>query len=311
LALWKAALTVAFVLPAVSGSAHRGSDQTGLRGVIQGDDARTSVDTMAHWLTQNADPRQPRETDQYLRTTAEYALKARNEIKVAGEVPEDIFLEFVLPYRLVDEPVDNFRKSFYDVLAPSAKKAENLTSAVKDIVPRIFTELRASKEVMRDKANDTAVVFKSNQTPAVMAPISETLLAGYASCTGTSILIVDALRSVGIPARVVGTPEWNIPTKGNHNWVEVWTGEGEDGWHFFDASEHNPVSLDKGWFFPGNTQHASKDDPMHKIYTATWSEDATDSEYPLTWRTPFVNWRAKDRTDFYLAASNSATATTA
>jgi len=300
-----AVLALAFVMPAVSGAAHRG-DQTGLNGVLQGD-STTTVAAAMQWLSDNADPRQPQQTEQFLRTNAEYALKARNEIPVAKGVPEDIFLEFVLPYRLLDEPVDNFRQPFYDVLAPSAKNANNLESAVKDIVPRIFTELRASQEVMGDKANDTAVVFKGNQTPAIMAPISETLTRGYASCTGTSILIVDGLRSVGIPARVVGTPEWNIPTKGNHNWVEVWTGEGtSDGWHFFDASEHNPVTLDKGWFVPGNTQHASKDDPMHMIYAATWSEKKTDSEYTLTWRDPFVNWRGKDRTDFYLAAANAA-----
>lgn len=33
---------------------------------------------------------------------------------------------------------------------------------------------------------------------------TQVIAAGYASCTGLSIFLVDALRSVGIPARVAG-----------------------------------------------------------------------------------------------------------
>ena len=63
-----------------------------------------------------------------------------------------------------------------------------------------------------------------------------TLAFGYASCTGVSIFFIDALRSVGIPARIAGTPAWNsVYTNGNHNWLEVWTGE-TDGWQFIEAA---------------------------------------------------------------------------
>ena len=55
----------------------------------------------------------------------------------------------------------------------------------------------------------------------IFYPMS-TMVFGYASCTGISILYVDALRSVGIPARLVGTPAWHgKENDGNHNWVEV------------------------------------------------------------------------------------------
>merc|ERR1712110_657166 len=80
------------------------------------------------------------------------------------------------------------------------------------------------------------LVFKANQTPMVMAPVTETLRLGYASCTGMSILVANALRSVGIPARIVGTALWNRPEGGNHNWVEFWTGEQDGGWHYMDAA---------------------------------------------------------------------------
>jgi len=73
---------------------------------------------------------------------------------------------------------------------------------------------------------------------------------GYASCTGVSILYVDALRSVGIPARVAGTPAWNGVTPSldvNHNWVEVYLGvdpdctaDCGDGWYINEAYPAGP-----------------------------------------------------------------------
>eukprot|EP00931_Biecheleriopsis_adriatica_P106252 TRINITY_DN80739_c0_g1_i1.p1 TRINITY_DN80739_c0_g1~~TRINITY_DN80739_c0_g1_i1.p1 ORF type:complete len:305 (-),score=72.45 TRINITY_DN80739_c0_g1_i1:14-928(-) len=299
LALWKIATAVLLGAADAAITSSRHDDDAASK-------VRLAVDPAVNWLRMNADPQQLEVSEEYLRKNALFALKAREEIPVAKDVPEELFLEEVLPYRTVDEPVDDWREAFFQVLAPHAKKATSLRSAVEDIVPRIFTELRASDKVLK-VPSISPVAFKGNSTPAMMAPISETLSGGYASCTGQSILIVDGLRSVGIPARVVGTPMWNVKTRddgggGNHNWVEVWTGEGSsDGWHFFDAADHSPVTLDKAWFVPGNTKFATKAS-IHGIYSAEWV--AGDAEYPLTWREPARLWRAKDRTSFYLAMSN-------
>ena len=45
------------------------------------------------------------------------------------------------------------------------------------------------------------VVFKSSQTPLIFDPMS-IIVFGYASCTGVSIFLVDALRSLGVAARM-------------------------------------------------------------------------------------------------------------
>lgn len=91
-------------------------------------------------------------------------------------------------------------------------------------------------------------------TPRVYDPMS-TLLFGYASCTGVSILYVDALRSIGVPARVTGTPAWHGgpggasgPPQGNHNWVEVWLGADGSagaggGWAFIEGLPAGGVRL--------------------------------------------------------------------
>ena len=52
-----------------------------------------------------------------------------------------------------------------------------------------------------------SIVFKGGQTPLIYDPMS-VMIFGYASCTGVSIVYIDALRSIGIPARLAGTPAW-------------------------------------------------------------------------------------------------------
>ena len=69
---------------------------------------------------------------------------------------------------------------------------------------------------------------KPNQSP------SESIEQSRATCTGLSIILVDACRSVGVAARVVGTPLW-ANKRGNHTWTEIW----DDGWHFTGSDEYN------------------------------------------------------------------------
>merc|ERR1712072_1226485 len=111
------------------------------------------------------------------------------------------------------------------------------------------------------------IKFKGEQTPLIYDPMS-VIDYGYASCTGLSILLVDALRSVGVPARIAGTPAWhgNV-SDGNHNWVEVWLGPGQglhgEAWSFIESkpaggNENFTDPCDK-WFcnpshFDGKTE---------------------------------------------------------
>jgi hypothetical protein len=99
---------------------------------------------------------------------------------------------------------------------------------------------------------------KSSIPPSARRPIkarSKRWSSGLASCTGLSILLIDACRSVGIPARLVGTPMW-ADNRGNHTWVEIWDG----GWHFIGAAEPDPKGLDHAWFEHDASQ-ALKDSP--------------------------------------------------
>ena len=92
------------------------------------------------------------------------------------------------------------------------------------------------------KFSGCATHFEPNQTPAIMDPMSARAF-GHASCTGMSIYMSSALRTIGIPARVVGTPAWhNHKADGNHNWIEIYmpglnSKDVHDPWLFFGPKE--------------------------------------------------------------------------
>jgi len=241
---------------------------------------------LKEWLTQHRPTLQTLAEKKVMEENAQYAAAARNQIKVAQEVPKDLFLHYVLPYQHFDEPVDNWRPKFFNALKPKVMNAKTLHEAADKTI------LHAWKDLGKP------VTFKSNCTPSIMAPVSETLKFGHASCTGCSIFVADALRAVGIPARVVGTPEWNVPTGGNHNWVEVWTGEGKDGWHFFDAVPSNKVEWDTAWFMSSNVKQAVAGG-KHGIYAPVWDSSMTQVQYPITWRDTPRSLPGIDRTAFY------------
>ena len=125
--------------------------------------------------------------------------------------------------------------------------------------------------------------LKPNQSPQESARI------GYASCSGLSIILVDACRAVGIPARVVGTPLWTDGS-GNHTWAEVWDRQ----WYFVGAAEPGP--LDQTWF-ADNAAAADDAKPLNRIYAATFDPDAP--VFPLVWAPDQQDVRGRDVTAFY------------
>lgn len=117
------------------------------------------------------------------------------------------------------------------------------------------------------------IYFKSGQTPLIFDPMS-TIAYGYASCTGISILFCNALRAVGIPARVVGTPAWyGNSTNGNHNWVEVYVGGGDEDQND-DDDDHPESNIDDedehSWKFlegiPANPSDTLNGDPCQRWF---------------------------------------------
>ena len=209
------------------------------------------------------------------------------EIKLAYEVwnksawkhsiPKEIFLNNVLPYANINERRDTWRKDFNERFAPLTDGATSPALAAARINQKLFPLIKVKYSTQRPKAD---------QSPY------ESMKSGTASCTGLSILLIDACRAVGIPARFVGTPLWSDKS-GNHSWVEIW----DNGWHFTGAAEPNGDELDKAWFV-GRASTAVRDNEMNAIYAVSFQK--TPVNFPLVWDRSIDYVSAVNVTDRYI-----------
>ncbi|MFM8723960.1 MAG: transglutaminase-like domain-containing protein, partial [Planctomycetaceae bacterium] len=136
------------------------------------------------------------------------------------------------------------------------------------------------------------VKYSTQRKKADQSPL-ESMESGLASCTGLSVLLVDACRAVGIPARIVGTPLWS-DNSGNHTWVEIW----DNGWHFTGACEPTGNVLDQGWFID-RASKAVRDERRHAIYAVTFRKNG--QTFPMVWARDNTDVFAVNVTDRYTA----------
>ena len=173
---------------------------------------------------------------------------------------EELFFNDVLPYASLDETRERWRPEFYNKCRAIVAKASTATEAVQAINSKIFNLINVHYNTGRKQPN---------QSPA------ESIAQGRATCTGLSIILVDACRSVGIASRVAGTPLWTN-NRGNHTWSEIWDG----GWHFTGSDEYNAAGLNRGWFV-GAAAKADKSNWEHSIYATSWKK--TGTRFPMVW----------------------------
>lgn len=193
-----------------------------------------------------------------------------------ADVPKEIFLNNVLPYASVTEQREPWRRDFRERLAPLVQEAATPSQAAAILNQQIFPLLNVRYSTQR---------ARPDQSPL------ESIQSGLASCTGLSILLIDACRAVGVPARFVGIPLWSDKS-GNHSWVEIW----DQGWHFTGAAEPTGDQLNQAWF-TGRAGTAQRDDPLHAIYAVSFQR--TPIAFPLAWDRGRADVWAVNVTDRY------------
>lgn len=210
-----------------------------------------------------------------LSENVEYAYKAKEQFSWAQTIPDSVFLNDVLPYVCMNETRETWRKDFFERFSPYVQNCNTIYEAIDSINRNIRDELLVDYNTKRKRPD---------QSP------SESISQGMASCSGLSILLTDALRAVGIPSRVAGTPNWH-DNRGNHNWSEVWA----DGqWYF---TEYYPdKQLNRAWFF-ADAGKATKGDRQHAIYAASFKP--AETSFPLVWNRKINYVHAYDVTDRY------------
>lgn len=152
------------------------------------------------------------------------SLQARQEMPWGESIPEEEFLHFVLPLRVNNENLDNFREVMYPEIKERIQGMDMKQAALE------------INHWCHEKVNYRGT---DSRTSAPLSTVKKT----FGRCGEESTFTVTAMRTVGIPTRQVYTPRW-AHTDDNHAWVEVWI----DGqWHYLGACEPD-VDLDMGWF---------------------------------------------------------------
>lgn len=261
-----------------------------------------AINAAAGFLKAHRPSRDARLSDQFFATQASNALSAMQEAPWAGQVPDDVFYEYVLPYCVLDEPRDEL----------FASEFHHLRKRCMPLILGAHTPLDAALLLNEQMWEEFGVVFAPNLSPTYLSP-SAVRAHGAASCTGLSILCILACRSCGVPARAAGVLDWgegNPP--GNHVWVEVWS---DGAWHYFGAAE--PTRANQTWFSErlqgprGPTVLASAFGGR-STPTWTWRESAGARvreerrwSFPLPWRDREHECAAVDVTERYRHTSES------
>ena len=137
---------------------------------------------------------------------------------------EETYLNYVLFHRVNEEEIATCRSLFHSEMKARISG---------------MNEMAAAQEVNFWCAEHVAYQASDNRTSSAIAVYQK----GTGRCGEESVFVVNALRSVGIPARQVYAPRWSH-TDDNHAWVEICQ---DNVWYFMGACEPEPV-LNRGWF---------------------------------------------------------------
>jgi hypothetical protein len=174
----------------------------------------------------------------YLLEHIHYTSLAANRYKWMKLIPEDVFLAYVLPYRVSSEPMVSHRRYFFEQLSPLVVNGSDMFEV----------SFQVNLWLGGERKNSPARVHFEPGEARNKSPFG-TLLSGQGRCGELTIALVSALRAVGVPARSVYTPSW-VKSENNHAWTEFWA---EDGWYAISSGHPSIESAvagapRKAWF---------------------------------------------------------------
>lgn len=203
-------------------------------------------------------------------------LAAAESLSWEGEsIPADIVRAHLQADRVLTELPCDWRATVSGIFRP--------------LVAHCRTAREATLHIAANMTAATGVYYSRERRKAEMNAL-EALAEKKVSCSGQSILLVCALRSVGIPARAVGVMTWNH-VRGNHTWVEAWV---DGGWQMI---EFNEKDFNTPWVMEGIGM-LNPDKLSQRIYAVAASP--TGRYFPPIFGA-FNRIPAEDVTERYLA----------
>ncbi len=196
----------------------------------------------------------------------------------SNQIPGQIAADALHPDTVLDEQPCDWRPVLAPLFSPLVADCTTPREAVLRIAASIGTATGVYYSMERRKPGMNAL---------------EALAEKKVSCTGQSILLVCALRSIGIPARAVGVLTWNH-IQGNHTWVEAWF---DGAWHMIEFNE-------KDFNTPWVMEYIGMLDPRHpyqRIMAASPSGKGTWVPADIAAKLGHRNLPAEDVSERYLS----------
>ncbi|MDR0348097.1 MAG: transglutaminase-like domain-containing protein, partial [Tannerella sp.] len=216
-------------------------------------------------------------TADYLMNNIELSFKVWNEQPWGKNVPFDVFCEEILPYRIANEPLENWREK---VLVNFSKLNRTFKQQ---------PELTAVEACIRVNLQLPKLKLSNQPLPSMNYSMIMTALRG--TCKEMTALTVFTMRALGIPVTREWTPKWPRRNVG-HLWNSVYDGSGHVG---------RQISFMGTEAIPGISHHGARM-PKSKVYRLTYARqnniNAKNVDVP-----PQLNYSCmKDVTEEYVAA---------
>lgn len=257
-----------------------------------------------------------------------WAFHSREMYPWAKSLDEQIYREYVVPHAVVDEPRRGVWRHEFQWLIETKilnNLSLNLLSSTSKQIRRILVEINRT---IWNIFGNGEIIYSPDLAPEIIAP-KDVIDKKRASCTGLSLVVIYACRSVGIPARLAGVYNWNDGNRrsglcatrcqtqkrtassealsddkqplcsalNNHSWIEVFDGE---RWVFTGAHEapsDDTHALNNTWFYPEKTNLQIAGDPEFAIRSTTYSNHS--QIFPLAWNPSYPGVYSIDVTHWY------------
>ena len=205
----------------------------------------------------------------------------------AADVDFETFLEFILPYRVMDEPLDFDRLYFREKYLPLIADVQDMHEA--------FNIIIATMPIRFHRGMDREFPF--------LMGVGISHRIGIGSCLQQSVTEAMILRSVGIPATVQYLPHWgNLSSR--HYAVKLIDGSTDNVFHLSVADiPYFHIPPEK---LPEGIPEVRFTRSVPKVYRMMWSvqpERAALNTDEETEQYRFLSLHAKDVTDEYTATS--------
>ena len=163
---------------------------------------------------------------EFLLDTVRDALAQWPRLAGAG-VPWRVFLDGVLPHGVLNEKRDwgwRWRPRFAQLFAGAWANASTAGAAMRALAAMIPDAAPGFVGALLGGPGGGApasyppgrpIQWRSSTSPGFLSP--EQVAGAFGSCTGTGILLVAAARAIGIPARLAGCSQTDVPGD-DHHW---------------------------------------------------------------------------------------------